>query len=177
MNASTSRTATGSLKPASPSSACASRRFSVEPRSTAKIAAPSVDATIDPTSMPSSVEKSKIHDAANPAITAVRNVPTSARLTAVPEHGADLGEAGAESALEQDQGQRDDADRAGQLVVVLVVAEVDPARPVGPDRHADAEEQDQGGNAQTARDEGGEKSGGQEGADNEKELAVRHGPP
>ena len=43
MNPSTSRTATGSLRPDSPSSVRASRRRSVEPRSSAKIAAPSVD--------------------------------------------------------------------------------------------------------------------------------------
>ena len=43
MKPSTSRTATGSLRPASPSSVRASRRRSVEPRSSAKIAAPSVD--------------------------------------------------------------------------------------------------------------------------------------
>jgi hypothetical protein len=43
----TSRTATGSLRPASPSSVRATRRRSVEPRSTAKIAAPSVAATVE----------------------------------------------------------------------------------------------------------------------------------
>ena len=41
-----------------------------------------------------------------------------------PEHRADLHEAGGQAALEQDQRQGDDPDRAGQLVV----AEVDPAR-------------------------------------------------
>ena len=51
----TSSTATGSLKPASPSSVRASRRRSVEPRSSAKIAAPSVEAMIEPSSSPSSV--------------------------------------------------------------------------------------------------------------------------
>ena len=62
----TSSTATGSLKPDSPSSVRASRRRSVEPRSSAKIAAPSVEATIAPSSSPSSVERSNSHAAASP---------------------------------------------------------------------------------------------------------------
>ena len=45
----TSSTATGSLRPDSPSSVRASRRRSVELRSSAKIAAPSVEARIAPT--------------------------------------------------------------------------------------------------------------------------------
>jgi hypothetical protein len=55
----------------------------VEPRSSAKIAAPSVDATIDPISRPSRVPKSSNSPAAvSPVIAAVMNVPTRARLTA-----------------------------------------------------------------------------------------------
>ena len=75
----TSSTATGSLKPASPSSVRASLRRSVEPRSSAKIAAPSVDAMIEPSSSPSSVLRSNSQTAAIPVIAAVANVPTSAR--------------------------------------------------------------------------------------------------
>ena len=82
MKPSTSSTATGSLKPASPSSVRASLRRSVEPRSTAKIAALSVDARIAPSSSPSSVEKSNSQAAASPVITAVISVPTIARATA-----------------------------------------------------------------------------------------------
>ena len=58
MNPSTRNTATGSLKPASPSSVSARRRRSEEPCSSAKTAAPSVEARIEPSSRPSSVERS-----------------------------------------------------------------------------------------------------------------------
>ena len=74
--------ATGSLKPDSPSSVVASRRLSVEPRSSAKIAAPSVAASTEPSSSPLSVERSKSHTAARPVTTAVTIVPTTARLSA-----------------------------------------------------------------------------------------------
>ena len=49
--------------------------MSVEPRSSAKIAAPSVAARIEPSSIPSSVERSKSHAAARPVTTAVMIVP------------------------------------------------------------------------------------------------------
>ena len=111
-------TATGSFMPDSPSSVCASRRRSVELRSSAKIAAPSVEARIEPSSSPSSSEKSNSHAAARPATSAVSAVPTVARLIAGAEHRPDLGEAGVQAALEQDQRERDDADRPRQLVVV-----------------------------------------------------------
>ncbi len=78
MNPITSRTATGSLKPASPSSVRARRLRSVEPRSSAKIAAPSVEAMIEPSSRPSSVERSNSQTAAMPVIAAVANVPSTA---------------------------------------------------------------------------------------------------
>ena len=74
----TSSTATGSLNPASPSSVRASRRRSVEPRSSANIAAPSVDAMIEPSSSPSSVSRSNSQTAAMPVIAAVARVPTRA---------------------------------------------------------------------------------------------------
>ena len=78
MKPSTSRTATGSLNPDSPSRVVARRRLSVEPRSSAKIAAPSVAARIEPSSIPLSVERSKSHAAARPVTTAVMIVPTMA---------------------------------------------------------------------------------------------------
>ena len=78
MNPSTSSTAIGSLKPASPSSVRSSRLRSPDPRSSEKTAAPSVEATIEPTSRPSSVEKPNSHDAAKPVTTAVISVPGSA---------------------------------------------------------------------------------------------------
>ena len=79
MNPITSRIATGSLKPASPSSVRASLRRSVDSRRSAKIAAPSVDEMMAPSSIPSSVEKSNSHDAAKPQSTHVPSVPTIAR--------------------------------------------------------------------------------------------------
>ena len=87
MNPITSRTATGSFSPASPSSVRASFRRSVDPRSTAKIAAPSVAASAAPSSMPSSVERSNSHAAASPPISAVMIVPTVARLIAAGSTG------------------------------------------------------------------------------------------
>ena len=75
MNPITSSTATGSLKPASPSSVRARRRRSLDSRSSAKIAAPSVEEMIAPSSMPWSVERSNSHAAAKPQITAVPIVP------------------------------------------------------------------------------------------------------
>ena len=82
MNPITSSAATGSLNPASPSSVRARRRRSVDPRSTAKIAAASVEATIEPSNMPSSVERSSSQAAASPVITAVAMVPTTASAIA-----------------------------------------------------------------------------------------------
>src|SRR5215217_3847535 len=78
MNPSTSSTAIGSLKPASPSSVRSSRLRSPAPRSSEKTAAPSVDETIEPSSRPSSVEKPNSHEAASPVTTAVISVPGSA---------------------------------------------------------------------------------------------------
>ena len=78
MNPITSRIATGSLKPASASSVRARRRRSVDPRSSAKMAAPSVTERIAPRSSPSSVERSKSQTPAAPMIAAVTMVPTRA---------------------------------------------------------------------------------------------------
>ena len=87
MNPMTSTTATGSFVPDSPSSIRARRRLSVDPRSSEKIAALSVAATMEPMSMPSSRSRSKIHAAANPVRIAVRIVPRVDRLIAVPSTG------------------------------------------------------------------------------------------
>jgi hypothetical protein len=75
MKPTTNTTATGSLKPASPSSVRASLRRSVDSRSRAKMAAPSVDEMIAPSSIPSSVDRSNSQAAAKPQITAVPSVP------------------------------------------------------------------------------------------------------
>ena len=78
MKPSTSSTATGSLSADSASSVRATFLLRVEPRRTENTAALSVAARIDPRSNPSSTEKSNSQAAANPAITAVRMVPTNA---------------------------------------------------------------------------------------------------
>ena len=67
----TSRTATGSFSPASPSSVRASGRRRVEPRSSAKIAAPSVEATIEPEQQALERVRSNSQAAASPATAAV----------------------------------------------------------------------------------------------------------
>ena len=73
--------------PASPSSVRARRRFSVDPRSRAKIAAPSVADTIAPTSMPCRSVRSSSQWATTPVTIAVISVPSVARLTAEPSTG------------------------------------------------------------------------------------------
>src|SRR5215211_1061169 len=87
MKPSTKTIATGSLNPDSPSSTRASRRGMLEPRSTENTAAASVDATIDPSSSPSSVLRSSSQTAAKPTTTAVRMVPANASETLGPSTG------------------------------------------------------------------------------------------
>src|SRR5436190_2318752 len=75
---STSTIATGSLRPDSASRTRASRRSMLDPRRTEKTAAPSVAATIEPSSRPSSVLRSSSTAAIRPTIAAVPTVPTTA---------------------------------------------------------------------------------------------------
>ena len=82
MKPSTSSTAIGSLNPASPSRVRSRRRRRPAPRSSENTAAPSVDATIEPSSNPSSSEKSNSQEAAKPVTTAVISVPGTARAIA-----------------------------------------------------------------------------------------------
>ena len=83
----TSRIATGSLRPDSPSSVRARRRRSVEPRSTANTAAASVAATVEPSSSACSGSRSRIAAAATAVSAAVSSVPSVARITAVGSTG------------------------------------------------------------------------------------------
>ena len=108
----TSRTATGSLSPASPSSVRATRRRSVEPRRIAKIAAPSVAARIEPSSRPSSRLRSSSQDAP-PGRRRSRSaiVPTSASASAGRSTGRISGKPAASPPSKRISGQRDDADR------------------------------------------------------------------
>jgi hypothetical protein len=87
MQSSTIRISIGSLSPDSASSVRATRRRSVEPRSTAKIAAASVEATIPPRSRLRSHEKSNRRWAAAPTTPAVIAVPTIASRNAGPSTG------------------------------------------------------------------------------------------
>ena len=84
-----------------------------------------------------------------------------------PEHGPDLDHARGEAALEQDQGERDDPDRAREVVV----AELDPARAVGPDRHPETQEQQQAGHPQLARHERGQQARCEQRSRDEDELS------
>ena len=173
MNPSTSRTATGSFRPDSPSRVRASRRRSVDVRSTEKTAAASVAASTDPSSSPSSVERSNSQAATNPVSSAVRIVPTNARLTAGRSTGPTSLQPDGEAALEQDQRQRDDPDPAGHLVVV----ELDPARAVRADQHPGSEHQHQGRHAEARSEQRGGEPGGQQRAADEDQLAVGHAGP
>src|SRR5919201_2050590 len=87
MRPTTRRTASGSLNPDSPSRVRAIRRRRLEPRSRAKIAAGSVAATIEPSSSPRRIERSRSQVAASPANSAVRIVPTTASDSAGPSTG------------------------------------------------------------------------------------------
>ena len=103
-------------------------------------------------------------------MTAVSERPDGRQADRRPQHRADLVEARGQTALEQDQRQRDDPDRPRQLVVV----EVDPAGPVGADEHPDAEEQHEAGHAQPPGQQRGDERGGEQGAGGEDQLAVSH---
>ena len=78
MNPSTRNTATGSLNPASPSSVSARRRRREDPCRSANTAAPSVEARIDPSSRPSSADRSNSTAATAPVTIAVTAVPATA---------------------------------------------------------------------------------------------------
>ena len=150
MKPSTSSTAIGSLKPASPSSVRSSRRRSPAPRSSENTAAPSVEATID--AQQQALERREVEQ---PRRGEARDGGGDQRADhrqadRGPQHRPDLAPAGGQAALEQDQRERDDADRLGELEV----GEVDPAEPVGADEHADAEEQHEAGQPQAPRHQG-----------------------
>jgi hypothetical protein len=73
-----------------------------------------------------------------------------------PDHWTDLLPSGGDAALEQDQCQRDDADETCRFVT----REVDPSCPIGADRHAEPEEQDERRQFEPCCDEGHEESRG-----------------
>ena len=104
---------------------------------------------------------------------APRIVPSTREDQGRAQDGPDLAPARGQAALEQDQRQGDDADAAGELVV----AEADPPDPVGPEGHADAQEQQQAGDAHAPGEQRGRQAHAQQGAGDEEELAVGHPPP
>ena len=144
-------TAIGSLMPDSPSSARASRRLSVEPRSTANTAAASVAATVEPSSSAYSKSRSRISQAARAAVSAPCRWSRRRERDRHAEHRPDLGEAAAQTAFEEDQRQRDDAGAAGELVVV----EGQQLEPVGAEQHAQPENEHEAREPQPPRGQRG----------------------
>ena len=120
MKPSTSTTATGSLRPDSASRIRARRLSRLEPRSTEKIAALSVAATIEPSRRPSSGAQVE-----QPGAPRARRSPPWRRSRPSPatrsarSTRADLVPARGQSALEQDEAPARRPRRAGQLDVVL----------------------------------------------------------
>src|SRR3954447_11687355 len=155
MQASTSRTATASLSPASPSRVRASMRRRVDPRRSAKIAAPSVAAMMLPTSSPSLVENPNRAAATSPVINAVRAVAANASAI----DGARTGRISSKPALRPPSNRISASATHADVARQGVVAEVDPAEAIRADEHPEAEEQDQAGNAKAPRDERGAKTG------------------
>ena len=111
--------------------------MSVEPRSSAKIAAPSVADTIEPTSSPCSSVRSSSQCATSPVTDRREQRPEQREAQRRTEHRPDLRQARGKAALEQDQRKRDDPDRARELVV----REGDEPQAVGAEEHPDAEEE------------------------------------
>ena len=134
------------------------------------MAAPSVEEMIAPISIPSSVLRSNSQAAAKPQMTAVPSVPKIASDSEGRSTGRISSKPAVQPALEQDQRKRDHPDRARQLVVV----EVDPAEPVGPDRHPEREEEQQAGQADSRRKQGCANSRSEQGRRDKDQLAVRH---
>ena len=176
MNPSTSTTATASLSPDSPSSTRARRRSRLDPRSTEKMAAPSVAATIEPSSRPSSRLRSRSHVAGHPHHGGGDEGARGGQRNAGAQHGPDLREARGQAALEEDQRQSDDPDRPGQLDVLQVPAEIDQAEDVRSEQHPHAEEEHEPRHPEPARDEGGGDAERQQRAGDQDQGAVGHRP-
>ncbi len=172
MQPSTSRIATGSLTPDSPSSVRARRRRNVEPRRTANTAAASVAATVEPTSSASSGSRSSSSDAAKAVIPAVSAVPIVASAIETPITGRISAQP-----LDRPPSYRINASAMTRGVLRDVeVPEVDPVRPVGPDRHPEHQHQHQAGQAQPAREQRGDDPGGEQRTDPEHERTDVHRP-
>ncbi len=149
MNPITRRNAIGSLKPDSASSVRASRRLMLEPRSTEKIAALSVrrDDRAEQQALERRETEEEVSGHGRDRCSGER--ADRRERDARPEHRPDLRPAGREPSLEQDQRDRDDADRARQLDVV----ELQHRQAVGAERHPEQQEEDEAGDPQSARRE------------------------
>ncbi len=84
------------------------------------------------------------------------------------EHRAQDLQPGREAALEQDHEQRDRAHEAREPVVV----EVDPAQPVGADRHPDAQEQHERGQPQARGEQRRAHPGGEQRACDQDQVGI-----
>jgi len=146
----TSRIATGSLMPDSPSSVRASRR---RVRSAARV----------------EVQQQPGRDGGHGG---GGERPHGGQRDRGLQHGPDLGEAARQPALEQDQRECHDARLARQLEV----AEVDPVEPVGADQHPEAEHQHEARHAQAARRQRGDEARRQQEAGDQQELPLVQGP-
>ena len=109
------------------------------PRSEANTAAASVDETAAPSSSQSVQSRSATTCAESATTAAVVSTPSVARSPAGCERPPYLGALGKQAALDQDHHERDRAGIAGERRVV----EVDTARPVLAEQHAEAEEDEQ----------------------------------
>jgi hypothetical protein len=150
----TNRTATGSLKPASPSSVRASLRGG------------------DDRAQQHALERGEIEQ---PCRRETADHGRSERAEdrerqRRPQHRPDLLEAGGETALEQDQRECDHPNRPRQLIVV----EVDPVEPVRADRHAQRKEEQEAGQADSRRKQGCANSRSEQSRRDKDQLAVRH---
>jgi hypothetical protein len=87
------------------------------------------------------------------------------------QHRAQLGEAHAQAALEEDERER----RRSHLPGEVVVAELDPPGAVGPDDHPDREEEQQRGDPHPIGEQrGDERRGQQRAGDQDDERLGRH---
>ena len=164
-------TAGASLKPDSASSRPATRRGSGSTRSTENTAAASVDDTMAPRSSAScqSIPSSRCAPAA--VTTMLTTTPTVASAPAGANTLSDVGEPRRQAAFDQDDRQRDGAEVVGEQMFVELQAE-----PVLADDDADAEEQQQAGEADRGGRAGADDAGQQhEAADQQHQIQLLQG--
>ena len=141
--------ANGSLVPDSTSRVPPRAAAAASPRACIRknTAAASVEATAAPSSNPSSQLKSNSKDRDRRRDRRRDQDPDRRERAGRRQHAAEGGKPGAQTAVEQDQGQRDRADRVGELHVV----EADAAGPGFSGQHADQNEDQQQRGAEAQR--------------------------